>query len=69
MCDPPGSGMETMSPTLASGFLTTEPPGETLTLAFIMSTSLTKFALETCHVQREQNIPLEVDVDQFLPVP
>ena len=61
--------METMSPTLASGFLTTEPPGETLTLAFIMSTSLTKFALETCHVQREQNIPLEVDVDQFLPVP
>ena len=28
MCDPLGPGIEPMSPALAGGFLTTEPPGE-----------------------------------------
>ena len=32
MWDPPESGIEPMSPTLAGGLSTTEPPGKPLTL-------------------------------------
>ena len=32
MWDRPGSGIELMSPTLADGFSTTEPPGKPFTL-------------------------------------
>ena len=34
--DPPGSGMEPVSPALAGGFFTTEPPGKLWTAHFKM---------------------------------
>ena len=35
MWDPPGPGLEPMSPVLAGGFLTTAPPGKSLGLFFM----------------------------------
>ena len=37
MWDLPGPGVKPVSPALAGGFLTTAPPGEPKTLAFILS--------------------------------
>ena len=34
MWDPPGPGIEPMSPALAGGFFTTEPPGKPMPLVF-----------------------------------
>ena len=36
MWDLPGSGLEPMSPAVAGGFLTTVPPGKSLTVDFFV---------------------------------
>ena len=49
MWDLPGPGLEPVSPALAGGFLTTEPPGKPLTCIFLTHIVLDPY---------EQNTPI-----------
>ena len=45
MWDPPGPGLEPVSSALAGRFLTTVPPGKSLSIASLFSVSMTLFLL------------------------
>ena len=60
MCDLPGPGVEPVSPALAGGFLTTEPPAKPLVGGFLLSSLPALFAA----LQKSQLVSNAVRIDQ-----
>ena len=82
MWDPPGPGIESVSPALAGGFFTTEPPGKPPLLCLFLIRFFAQFIFPLCYVQirtpvsflfwlpwRETLLWISEDGFSFLPQP